>query len=312
MNRQALGRNKLLYVEGSLDPKNYTNSSFDMVPIHGNNKPVIQQGQVLAGIEQEIAAAQARFDDMSGRTQVLQGKNPAQVRSAFQLDILDENAQVPFADRVRQREVSAQNVFWLAASMTRRRDTPENITAIYGPDRESEVIAFLNCDFRTDLVVTEGSALPLNKASQEAKVVELLRYGMFTDDETGKIEQDVVLDQLRMGKVMPLVSTRRMVRQVAKNENYKMLSGQMVMPSAFEDQITHAEVHSAFMESREFHDQPEQIQTILAFHVSEHQRLIMEGQSADGAMSVMQQDATMQKQIQAGNSLVESGLPGLG
>jgi len=317
-NRRAIGRNRIFYEEGSLDDADMTSEHGEMIKVRtgATNMPSFHQGRVLEGIQLEIEAQKARVDEASGRTEALSGSNPAQVRSAFHLDILIERAQIPLEDRIRERELHAKRVFWLSAAMFRRKAPAQEILDIYGPSREPEVVTFLLSNFRNDMTVTEGSARPVNKASQEAKIIEMVRYGLFRDKETGEIDEDTVLDMMEMGKALTTVNVRRRTRTLVETENYRMLGGVVVAIDELEDHQIHIQEHGAFMATHEYVSAPPEIRSLFVFHFQEHQRMLMMA-SPEGAMTLQSEDAAEQaKMLQSGQLtpdqvIPEDGLPGL-
>lgn len=305
-NRQVVGRNKTFYWEGTIDDDDITDEHGEMVKLklgtERDQLPYFTQGAPLAGIENEIIMQEQRFDEASGRTQAARGQNPPQVRSAFHMDMLLEVSRLPLEDKIRMREAHAQDVFWLSAAMARNRMSEEELIQIYGPARMADALAFLQADFRTDMEVTEGSGIPVNKASQEAKIKELIQYGVFTDPTTGGVNTDMVLDMLKLGKLDPKVNARRLARQSAMNENYRLLRGEIVQIEDHENHDMHWEVHSWLVETEAFKAAPDRVQALVLHHLNETQRALSAAMSPEMALQSVQEDERDSARAAAGET----------
>jgi hypothetical protein len=273
-NRKTVGRSKLLYEKGTIANDSWTDEHGEMIAIEpgtGRVKPTIIQGQPLVGITQEIERAKATFDETSGETSVLRGENPAQVRSAFHLDILrEESLTLLFGDaKIRERvhELAAK----ICLSLARRRYSKERIIAIYGRDQAGRALTYKTADILTDIRVKEGSTQARNHAAREAKLVELLRYGAFVGPD-GVTDMRMFWAMTELGTFNRAVNHDEKQRNRAREETVRMLGGEIIMPWSHENHDLHMEEHLGEMARPEWYAAGDEVRANLLAHVETHRQ----------------------------------------
>ena len=275
-NRKKMGRQKVVVERGMLNRDQYTGEHGEIIEYNpgSNNMPQLIQGQPLAGLDREIANEIATFDRLSGRTEVLRGENPAQVRSAFHLAILEENASVPAYRMISQREDHHKNVAKVALAIARTHYSFEEIVDIVGGDATGYCAQFMQMNIGRDLRLVEGSARPRNHAAQDAKVMELLERGVLADKD-GRPRQDVVLRLLRLGsKNMNIDPIERHYTR-AENENGQMLVfGKVIAPEPYENHDIHIEAHQAYMTREKYYNAPESNKIVFQAHLETHLEML--------------------------------------
>ena len=267
-NRYQVALNKILVPDGSLEGQAWTDENGQILRYNRSvtqNPPQLIQGQPLVGAMGELEDARRSFDESAGRPQVLRGENPPQVRGAFHFEMLWEEASELLALDVRAREKLHENVGLLALAIWRRRATADQVERIYGKERTSHVLAWMNLDIRADLRIQEGSAMPRNYAATEAKVVELKQYNAFVTPD-GKEDVEAFWTMLELGQLNRSVQARHMHRLAAENAFARMLyAGELIEPQAWEDHAIYVDVFREQMARPEFGEAtPERQAAILA------------------------------------------------
>jgi hypothetical protein len=287
-NRKSIGRNKIFYDEGMIDDEAFTNEHGEMIPMQsiGGQLPVnFVQGQPLVGINQEITRAEQAFDDASGRPALFRGDNPPQVRSAFHLDILREEAQTAMSAFIRGREEFHQNVGKMCLEMARRRYSQKRIIDIFGKDKAGMALTYKSAKIYTDIIVKEGSALPRNKAAKEAKALELFRSGAF-DGPNGQKNVNMLWEMLELGTLNRSISSEQKQRNRARFENRLILLGEIererhILPLDYEDHALHIEVHEDEMASPEFYNASPERRALYETHIDMHHDFLAEQQAPE-------------------------------
>ena len=279
-NRKSMGRNKLIYEKGTLEDGDWMGGHGEKIALGaGTQEPHFIQGQPLAGIGAEIARAEMSFSEVSGQSDVLRGRNPAQVRSAFHLDILRQEALGlvnTVIDRV-QDWYEAQAKF--ALELARRRYSQDRLIAIHGLDYAGQALTFKSAVISTDIRVKAGSMQPRNKASREAKLMELLQMGAFTDSKTGKPNFDMFWQMSELGTLNRAIDHEQKHRLRARSENVMMLQGEPVIPLEHEPHDIHLEEHMGDMGRREWYDAADEVKALFLSHIQHHRDM----QLADAA-----------------------------
>lgn len=286
MNRRTVGRNKLIMHEGALaDDSGWTNEHGEKVLINpGHELPQITQGQPLQGVYQELAAEERSFDGAAGRSGIMQGENQPQVRGAWHLQILYEEAVEDISLDIVQREMNHQMVGRLVLGMIRRRYTEERVINIYGRERIGDALLFMNSHLVNDFVVEEGSALPRNKSSIEAQVVELWSRNAFVDEQ-GRPDVDSFWRMLELGTANRSVSDRQKHILHAEEEFDVMIHhGELRYPEQWEPHDIHMQVFDYRRAEPEFRNAPVDRQNLVNAHHDMHANIWAE-QNAPPAMT---------------------------
>lgn len=278
INRRTVGRSKLVMHEDALvDPDAWTNEHGEKVLIKsGFELPNITQGQPLQGVMQELAMEQNGFDSAAGRNDLMRGENPTQVRGAWHLQILYEEAVEDVSLDIAQREYCHQMVGRFVLAMVRRRYTTEQIIEIYGRERVGDVLAFMKSNVVRDFVIKEGSALPRNKAALEAQAIELWRDGAFRDEQ-GKPDVDALWTMLELGALNRSV-TERQKHVLHANEEFDVMlyTGEVRMPEEWEPHQIHMTVFEARRAEPEFRNATVERKALINAHYGEHARMWQE------------------------------------
>ncbi|OGV45196.1 MAG: hypothetical protein A2017_06555 [Lentisphaerae bacterium GWF2_44_16] len=289
-NRKTVGRNKILIQEDTLDKDAYTDEHGEIIELgKQDTPPVIMQGRTLEGIDSEIAQKRSAFDDLSGRNQLFRGQNPAQVRSAFHLDILREEGAMIIDGETRRREKVHEMVARLCLAICRRRMGREKLIDIVGQDAAGFAVSFLESgNIRFDIRVKEGSALARNHASYEAKLVDMLRAGAFNNPQTGTLDVDLYWRMSKLGTLNFNVDKQAKIRTRARNENHLMYHGnEIIMPQKHEDHYLHIEEHKDFMNRPEWYNAAEEKRVNMTAHLETHTNMLNEQQSPNLFMDKM-------------------------
>lgn len=274
-NRETVGRNKLLYEEGTLDPEQWTDEHGERIPVQAGTSitPTHIQGQPLQGIDYEMGLARQSFEQQSGQTQVLQGQNPAQVRAAHHLDILREEAMSLPYQTISKHEEAYELTVKFMLEIARRRYTPEQIIEIYGRDYAGQALTFATARIDTDIRVRPGSMRPRNQALTEAKLIDYLQYGAFGPNNE---DIDQFWEMSELGTMNRAVDHEHKHRLRARTENTRMVHyGELVDVFEHERHDLHLTEHLGYMARPEYYNSSENDKAIMMTHVQRHREMEM-------------------------------------
>lgn len=269
-NRKTVGRNKIITEHGKIDRNAYTTEHGEIIEVHpgSTSEPKLIQGKPLVGLPNELEREMRAFNDAAGRNSLFDGHNPPQVRSAFHLDILREEASVLINDDSAVRERFHEQTARLVLAMVRRKMKIERIRDICGGDIAGFAVEFSNGNISTDIRVKEGSARARNHAVIEAKLIELLRYGAFKTDD-GKTNMNLYWQMTELGTLNRAIDHSEKHRIRARAENAMMLyKSEAVIPENHEDHTLHMEEHVAYMARPEYYSAKESVKAVFMAHVS--------------------------------------------
>ena len=269
-NREQVGRNKLLIQKGMLADGQWTKDHAEIVEYEGGrDMPKYLQAPPLSGLGTEQDRAAQTFEELGGQGDVLQGRNPPQVRSAWHLSILTEQAGVLINEAVAVRERALSKLLRLALAIGRRYYTRKQVVGIYGEDHAGRVRAFWYANFPRDVRIKEGSMLPRNHAAQEAKILELIQYGLFTD-ANGVLDQRKIWKMLDYGAINQNLDPRELAATKASRENAILMDGKAVWVNSYDNHDIELEEHMAYMYRREFEEASDNVKIVFAVHIQEH------------------------------------------
>lgn len=272
-NRKTVGRNKILFEEGTISEDAMTGEHGEMIPVRGTAgrmAPTLIQGQPLVGVANEIERANRSFDETAGETGVLRGENPAQVRAAFHLDILrEESLTMLFGDSLTREKVH-EKVAKIALALAKRRYSKDRIISIYGRDQAGRALTYKTANILADIRVKEGSARPRNHAAREAKLVELLHNGAFMGPD-GKPDMRSFWEMSELGTFNRAVTTEQKQRNRAREETARMLYGEIIQPWDHEDHDIHLEEHLGEMARPEWYAASDEIKANMLAHIQFHE-----------------------------------------
>lgn len=283
-NRRTVGRNKVFMPKGMLDRDQWTDEHGEVIeynPVGGQAAPTIVRGMPLAGIGQEIDQAYQRLDDTTGQQEVLRGRNPTQVRGAFHLDMLREEAMklidMDVAESERAYELEAR----LVLEMVRTRYSRQRLIDVCGRDRTAHAMMLKGSRLVTDIRVKPGSMRPRNKALLEAKIMELWGAGAFLGDD-GKPNTKLLWQMLDMGTLNKSLDLEERNRVRAREENVRMLfHTDVIEPFEHELHMVHIEEHMGAMVRPEWYEGKDEPKALMLAHIQEHRRQALQ-QTAGG------------------------------
>ncbi len=271
-NRKAVGRNKLLIQQDSLVHKDaWTDEHGEIIELQGDRAgfpPQYLQGQPLVGLDQEIQRAIASLEEASGQTAVLRGHNMPNVRAAFHLDIIREEAMQLIYSDIRNLEKSHELQARLSLEIARHRYDDERLIAIVGRDRAGMALQYKSGDLNLDIRVRPGSMKPRNFAVIEAKLTELLQYGAFSKEN--KEGMKIYWRMSELGTLNPSFDEDERHRVRAEEESVRMLVyKEIIAPQEGEDHFIHEKQHRADFARPEWYNADDSVRAVMLAHIEE-------------------------------------------
>ena len=270
-NRKSVGRNKLLYEDGSIDDSAFTDEHGEMIPIRPGSSmpPQFIQASPLAGIDQEMDRAEYSFQQVTGQTLAVQGRNDTQVRSAQHFELLRNEASVVNWMIFDQSEENDNLVAKFIIEMIRKYWTDSRALDAIGHDRAIYYQAFKGMVTNMDVRFKRGSALARNYVLREETLEKLLQYGLFGKDVDPRM-RTMFVKALELGSVIDATDYDAPHRNRANFENLKMCLGEGVEPREEENHLIHKEEHNRFLQTYEGRALPQGIQALFLAHIKEH------------------------------------------
>ncbi len=286
-NRKTVGRNKLLVQKETVADGQWDDEHGEMIemdPQEQGFKPQFIQAPPLVGIDAELNRAEMSLEESSGQTAVLRGQNPTQARAAEQLEILREESMTLLSSYAMQHEASFEKIGRLSLAIVQKRYSMERLANIIGRNRSGWGVQFKYADLMTDVRIKKGSMIPRNHALVEAKIVERVRYGIYNDPNTGKVDVRLVRKALEMSSFAP-ADMEDMHRDRAEQEFlWIVLEKQIIEALDEEPHETHIEQHRADMARQEFAEAPYEVQELFRLHVQMHREKWADQMSPESAM----------------------------
>jgi len=254
------------------DQQRLTDEIGQVIKLRPNSAPPVSvPGLAMPGIYEELNIWTQAGNQAGGRPPILQGQSGANVRSAFQAAQEKEEAQSPLRAAAGQIEACMTNAIKLSLAIFRSYGTIEQMQRIYGEDHAGDVNAWWNGNLQTDVRVQTGSLTPRNYATIQYQIFELIKVGAFHKRDQSPLDLRKLWKMLKLGTTNPDVEGDELQIAAVDRENAKIMRGIMVMRNPWDDDNIHAEYHRAYMQRREFGEAPEEIRTIFAAHLLEHE-----------------------------------------
>ena len=277
-NRRTVGRNKLLYEEGTIDDNAYTSEHGEMIPIRpggGGFAPQFIQAAPLAGIDAEMDRAEYSFQQSTGQTPAVQGRNDTQVRSAQHFELLRENASVVNWMVFDQSDENDCLVAKFVIEMIRRFwDDSRKLDAI-GHDRAIYLAAFNGMVTNMDVRFKRGSALARNYILREEMLEKFLQYGLFNREMDPKM-RTLFINALELGSLIDATDYDAPHRNRANFENLKLSMDEAIEPRPEENHLIHVEEHNRFLQTYEGRALKQSTQALILAHIRAHNELYTE------------------------------------
>ena len=287
-----MGKPKLVYAKGSLDPNKITSEPGQGIPyLPGFPAPVQMNLAPLPGhVMQEVQQLQQDMDDLSGQTEISRGSNPSQVTAATALSYLQEQNDTKLADTINSLEEGVEKMGRHILSYVSQYWTTGRLVRIVGNDGAFDAQVYKGADLggNLDVRVEAGSALPQSKAAKQAFVMDLMKlFPQYA--EKG-------FELLEIGGIEKIYDDALVDKRHAQRENMKMAEGEPIEPNEFDTHEAHMAVHNKFRKSQEFESMDDQIKALFNQHVAVHQYAmgIMPGQPPSLMGAPGMQDPGMQ------------------
>lgn len=204
--------------------------------------------------------------EISGQSEVSQGKVPAGARAGVTIAYLQEEDDTKLGPTVLEYEECGERVAWLQLqTMAQEYDIPRTVR-IHKPHSEPEVFDFMGTMLTgvAGVKVQAGSALPRSKAAKQQFILDLWDR---------KLEQDPrkVRDMLELSQGEP-DEWEKDINQ-AERENRKMQLGQVVEVKEWMNHPAHHFQHRDFMKSPEYDELDASIRKIFEDHDEAHSEM---------------------------------------
>lgn len=219
--QNTLGKPKLVYQQGSLDPRMITSEPGQSIPYRaGYEKPeIVPGGEVPVSFVNEIAALAQEFDDISGQHEISRGDTPnSAISSGTAIAYLQEQDDAKLTSQVASIESAIETLGMHYLFMVSHFWDDERIVKVVGHNDTFETIHWKKNMLKgnTDVKVQTGSALPFSKAARTALLTEMMQNG-WVDPQSG-------MEMLNFGGLDKVLDVALVDKRQAMRENLKMAS----------------------------------------------------------------------------------------
>jgi hypothetical protein len=222
--------------------------------------------------------------EISGQSEVSQGKVPQGARAGVTIAYLQEEDDTKLGPTVQEYEECMERVAWLDLQVIAQEyDIPRTVR-IYKKHSEPEVRDFIGTMLLgiAGVRVQAGSALPRSKAAKQQFILDLFDRQIETDPR--KVREMLELSEGEPDELEKIIAS-------AERENRKMLNGQEVVVLEWHNHDVHRQILHDFMMSPEWDETPPQVQQIMIKHDEDHaaeqrkaatQQMVMQGMAGGG------------------------------
>lgn len=231
----------------------------------------IQMPEISQYIKDLIPILKEHVLEMSGQSEVSQGKVPAGARAGVTIAYLQEEDDTKIGPTVQEYEECMERVAWLDLQvMAQEYDIPR-VVRIHKPHSEPEVFDFMGTMLTgvAGAKVQAGSALPRSKAAKQQFILDLWDRQLERDPRK-------VRDMLELSQGEP-DDWEKDIGQ-AERENRKMKLGQEVQVEEWHNHPAHVYQVTDYMKSPDFEEDSPEVQQMYRDHYEGHMRYIRQAQ----------------------------------
>lgn len=217
--QNTMGKPKLLYQKGSLDPKKISSEPGQSIPYTAGYEPPVPLpgSEVPVSFVNEIEKLQAEFDDVSGQHEIARGGTPNNaISSGTAIAYLQEQDDAKLNYQVASIENATETLGSHYLIIASHYWDDNRLIKTTGRNNTYEALRWKRGMLKgnTDVKTQTGSALPYSKAAKQALVTEMMQNG-FLSPETG-------LEMMNFGGMDKAVEDALIDKRQAMRENLKM------------------------------------------------------------------------------------------
>lgn len=304
LNRRTMAIPQWLIPEGSGVPNGYINGrpglmiAYRPVGANGAKPEKVEASSLPASVFQERDQAVEDIKRLGMTQDVLEGTNPAGVKTAYQLEQLLENAIASLGavfqrwEKSLEREETKKLLLISKKYKEPRREFGRKLKAINKDITDIELEMFLGEDLRdnVNVRVEPDSSIPRSKAGENAVLRELVQNGIL-DVIKNTVNKREFLDKMGIKgfdyESSPDVRRSQWENSHIENGNYENLivneeTGSTVLE--LDDHETHIIIHSARMKDPNI---TAEIRQKYLIHIEEHLQFLKTGTQAQGNIEMM-------------------------
>lgn len=238
----------------------------------------IEMPDMPAYVRELIPSMKDMLLEVTGQSEVSQGKVPAGARAGVTIAYLQEEDDTKIGPTVQEYEEMIERVSWLQLQTIAEKYVLPRVIRIYKKGGEPEVLDFMGTMLTgiAGVHVQAGSALPRSKAAKQQYVLDLWDR---------QIERDPrrVREMLELSEGDPDEFEKDLDH--AERENRKLTQGEQVQVLEWHNHAAHHQVHRDFMKSAEWDDLDQQAQQVMIAHDEQHTNFERQQQMQQAAMA---------------------------
>lgn len=328
--KNTMGKPKLMYMQGSLDPRKISSEPGQGIPYKAGFQPPtpIPGAEIPATMGIELDRLTSDFDDISGQHEITRGNTPAQVTSGTAIAFLQEQDDSKLAYQVASIEHCMETLGNHYLKYVAHYWSEERLIRISGLDNYYEAKRWKGADLRgnTDVRIQSGSALPFSKAAKQALITEFMTNG-WIDPASGmeildmggfeKIMNDFLVDKrqaqrenMKLADIDPSIIKTLMEPPVGPDGQPMVgpdgqpvgLDGMPFAPqppmpvNSWDNHPVHIQIHNQYRKTQQFELLPPEIKQAFELHVQTHQ-MAMQSQLIGAGGNVVENAAPPEEEL---------------
>jgi hypothetical protein len=251
-------------IEGEILNKPGLRIEINYIPNVPEPHPV-QMPEIPQYVKDLIPILKEHILEISGQSEVSQGKVPQGARAGVTIAYLQEEDDTKLGPTVQEYEECMERVSWLQLQVIAQEyDAPRTIR-IYKRHSDPEVFDFIGTMLEgvAGVRCQAGSALPRSKAAKQQFILDLFDRQIETDPR--KVREMLELSEGEPDELEKIIAQ-------AERENRKLMNGQQVPVLEWHAHPVHRQTHHDFMISPEWDDLGPNEQAVFTEHDDEHAR----------------------------------------
>lgn len=215
----TMGKPKVLYQQGSMDPRMITSEPGQSIPYRAGYEPPIPMNgsEVPASFVNELTQLVQEFDDISGQHEVSRGQTPnSAISSGTAIAYLQEQDDAKLTSQVASIEAAIELLGKHHLYLVSEFWNDDRVIKVTGRNDTFEAIHWKQNMLKgnMDVKIQTGSALPFSKAARTALLTEMMQNG-FVDPQSG-------MEMLNFGGLDKVLDVALVDKRQAMRENLRM------------------------------------------------------------------------------------------
>ena len=239
--------------------------------------------EMPAYVQNMIGMAETSIREISAQHEVTNGNVPSGVTAASAINLLQEADDTRLGPDIADMEEAlagaGQRVIYLVSTLYNEG----RILRLAGDDGIVQFQAWRRNLLKSDqgVEVQSGSGMPQTKAAKQAAIAETLRMlAQMPNLQLSERDLRQVFQEYEVAGLEKFFATIGEDERKVQREHQRMLGGEQVGITEYDNDEIEAELHERFMKSATFEQQPDNVKALLVEHHAMHRMRLQERAAA--------------------------------